>query len=296
MSGGGSAKYSPEVLESSRAVFSLGETFGERELDAAYRKVALRCHPDKGGRRDLFDTVAECHRILRDHAAATGMWDDPDVEGSYDSIVSLRGREAGGSPGYYGGSSAAPPAVPRRTGGGATAFDVVEFNRRYEESRQRNTERDTGYADWMAKAAGEFSEPVKPVVNPKCGPGAFNKAFEKHTPTLDGQSGAIVLRPADASAGGLCGALLDDDEEVDDYTTSIGGGFAGADCRLAHSNQRLAAAAWARKEVRVDRASLGRLGAERDAEVRSVPLPPGITRERRGEERFAGEDRFGAFR
>jgi hypothetical protein len=300
--------HSDHVIQSALAVFSLAEPFTEKDLSVAYRKVALRCHPDKGGRQDLFETVCECYKTLHSHARAVGMWDDPDVNRTYGSMLDLRGRDDGintrrseredservrlrteedynargigigggggiGSGGGSGsgigsGSCGVRPPLPAASG---SAFNVAEFNRRYDESRSRNVERDTGYASWMAKAAGEFSEPAKPLINPKSGVGAFNSAFEKHTPHLDSHTGAIILRPAEASAGGLCGALLDDDEEVGDYTTDVGGGVSGADCRLAHGNQRLAARAWAREEVRVDRTSVGRFGAERDADLRRAP-------------------------
>lgn len=274
--------HSDHVVRSALAVFSLALPYTERDLDASYRRVALRCHPDKGGRRDLFETVADCYRVLQSHAERVGMWIDPDVNKTYDSVLDLRGRDDGlqerrtreqvdpaRSPHSRGGGD----ERRREYGGGppatsGSAFNVAEFNRRYEESRSRNAERDTGYASWMATAAGEFTEPSKPLINPKSGVGAFNSAFERHTPSLDSHTGALILRPAEASAGGLSGALLDDDAEVGDYTTDVGGGVTGADCRLAHGNQRLAAPAWARKEVAVDRASVGRLGAERDADIR----------------------------
>ena len=242
-----------QVIVSALAVFGLSEVFAQSELDASYRRVALRCHPDKGGRRDLFETVRECYRVLHDHARSTGMWARGDVQAAY--------GEALGSRELAGNASAAP----RLAAASGSAFNVAEFNRRYEEGRSRNEERDAGYAGWLSEAAKEFSEPTKPVINPKSGRGAFNSAFERHTPGLDSQSGAIVLRPDYMSAGGIGGALFDDTEEVGDYTTEVGGGVFGADCRLAHGNQRLASTAWARQEVRIDRGSISRLSAERSS-------------------------------
>jgi hypothetical protein len=264
---GDSVAHSDQVIRSALEVFSLAEPFSEKDLSLAYRRVALRCHPDKGGRRDLFETVNECYRALHSHALRVGMWRDPDVDKTYGSMIDLRGRDDGIRT-RGGGEPVQPRPLAAASG---SAFNVAEFNRRYDESRARNVERDTGYASWMAKAAGEFSEPAKPLINPKAGAGAFNSAFERHTPPLDSHTGALILRPTEASAGGLCGALLDDDEEVGDYTTDVGGGVSGADCRLAHGNQRLAAPAWAREEVRVDRTTLGRIGAERDADLRRAP-------------------------
>ena len=242
-------------------MFSLSDPYSERDLSTAYKRVALRCHPDKGGRNDIFETVYECYRVLHAHAERSGMWDAPDVDLSYRAALDARGGAED-----RGHGSDAPSGYGHASG---SAFNVAEFNRRYDDSRTRNVERDTGYASWMAKAATEYSEPEKPLINPKSSVAAFNSAFEKHTPALDSYTGALILRPMEASAGGLCGALLDDDEEVGDYTTEVGGGVLGADCRLAHANQRLAAPAWAREEVRVDRATVARLGAERKADINS---------------------------
>ena len=268
--------YSPSVVASALAVFGLSGDYTSASLGAAHRRVALRCHPDKGGRQELFDTVQECYRVLHDHARIVGMWDDARrLDDAYESAVAGRVDEAQPLqplqqplqqpllqplrlPQPY--SQAQNPLRPA-TG---AAFNVAEFNSRFDDSRTRVEERDAGYSDWLSKAAAEFDELKKPLIDPgKATARSFNMAFDKHTPVLDAQSGAIVVRPDYVSAGGLRGSLFDETEEVSDYTVEVGGGVSGADCRLAHGSQRLASTAWARNEVRVDRETLRRVAAER---------------------------------
>jgi hypothetical protein len=160
-----------------------------------------------------------------------------------------------------------------------SSFNVVEFNRRYEDSRLENKERDTGYSGWLSKAASEFKEASAPIISPKAGATAFNSAFENYTPALDSQSGAIIVKPGELSAGGLTGALLDDDEEVGDYTTEVGGGISGADCRIAHSSQRLASSSWARDEISVDRGTISRITAERSNNITAAASSANLGRD-----------------
>lgn len=258
------------VIDSALAVFGLGEKYGREELSGAYRRVALRCHPDKGGRQDLFDTVRDCYEALRDHALASGYWDAADVGAAYESAAAARTAQASGGfrgEGWRAGGSARPAS--------GAAFNVAEFNRLYEETRGKNLERDAGYSDWLSRAAAEFAEPTEPSISPGAGAEAFNRAFERLTPALTSETGAVILRPQYASAGGLAGALYDDDEEVGDYTTDVGGGLCGSDCRIAHGEQRLASGRWARAEVRVDRGTIGRVAAQRSAELESLTTQSG---------------------
>lgn len=257
--------FDKSVIDSALAVFGLGENYGREELSSAYRRVALRCHPDKGGRQDLFDTVRDCYEALRDHALASGSWDASDVGAAYESAAAARAAQA--SAGYRGEGWRARGGARPASG---AAFNVAEFNRLYEESRDKNLERDAGYSDWLSRAAAEFAEPAKPAVSPGAGAEAFNRAFDRLTPALTSETGAVILRPQYASAGGLAGALYDDEEEVGDYTTDVGGGLCGSDCRIAHGEQRLASGRWAREEVLVDRGTLGRVAAERSAELESL--------------------------
>ena len=249
----GASPYSDHVVGSALAVFKLpGSEYTHAALSAAYRRVALRCHPDKGGSQELFDTVRECYRVLHEHARFTGMWEDARaLTDAYESTVDGRRSEE-----------------RRLAPASGAAFNAAEFNSAFEAGRTRVEERDAGYSDWLARAAAEFEEREAPVINPERATAAsFNRAFERHTPALDPQSGAVVIRPDYVSAGGIRGSLFDETEEVSDYTVDVGGGVTGADCRLAHANQRLSSASWARDEVRVDRATVRRLAVERSGGI-----------------------------
>lgn len=202
-----------EALE----VFSLPPDFDLPDLKKAYRTVALRVHPDHGGKAELFRTVNECFRVLcLEHNSRSGgaMHDqlrrdfDADVR-SYDSAT-------------------------RRD----TQFDIGRFNAVFENTQPGVA--DTGYGEWL-KTDQDLPQAARPRLSQGAGADAFNRAFESSVPLPEAGETAVIVRPLDVTCGSSLWLTELGADAVDDY--SRGGAF---DCRIAHTTQRLAAPAPAR--------------------------------------------------
>jgi len=75
-----------------RDVFELGETFTWDELKTAYRTVARRVHPDKGGSKELFSIATECFQILAKEitSASTHERGHMDLKKAHDAFQATR--------------------------------------------------------------------------------------------------------------------------------------------------------------------------------------------------------------
>lgn len=108
---GGSARGPPKDVDTTKLYETLGveKTAEEKEIKKAYRKLAVKHHPDKGGDEAKFKEISAAYEILS----------DPEKRAKYDKY-GLEGVADDGSPGhgaddlfsmFFGGSS-------RRGGGG----------------------------------------------------------------------------------------------------------------------------------------------------------------------------------
>lgn len=197
-------------------VFSLGPEFDLDELKSAYRSVALRVHPDRGGSGDLFMTVNECFRVLcLEHNSRSGGGLHDQLKRDFDADV--RTYDA--------------------TGRKDVEFDITRFNEVFDSTRVDDETKDSGYGKWLGSGEGMGSGHVRPKLNPNSGADAFNTAFEKSVPLPEASETAIIVRPLDASGGSSLWLTELGGGRVDDY--SMDSAF---DCRIAHSTQRLAPA------------------------------------------------------
>jgi DnaJ family protein B protein 4 len=84
-------------------VLGVGRNASESEIKKAYRKLALKLHPDKGGDPEKFAEVSNAYEVLH----------DKDKKTIYDQYGE-EGLSAGGPPGDTGGGG----GMPGGTGGG----------------------------------------------------------------------------------------------------------------------------------------------------------------------------------
>ena len=209
------------TVDDALIVFSLGADYDTQALKARYRRVVLNVHPDRGGTEELFRTVNDCYRILaEDLQARTGGTLHGDLKRAYTADVERYD-------------------VQNRRGGERRKedFDGAWFNEVFEKTRVRDETRDGGYGDWFLT-----EEPAAPhaTLNPKCGAGAFNRAFESAVPAE--QSRAIVVRPDPLVLGCTLGFTELGIDGVEEYDVAVGGGLVGYDCKKAHREQRTGSA------------------------------------------------------
>lgn len=80
------AKIHPKGDDDHYATLGVSENCTERELKIAYRKLALKFHPDKNkdaGAEDMFKTITSAHSVLSDKVMGTNRLFCVDIQCMY---------------------------------------------------------------------------------------------------------------------------------------------------------------------------------------------------------------------
>jgi len=197
----------------------------EESLKSAYKKMALRSHPDKGGSEEYFEAVTRAYAYLVEilkfmkggKRATSGPVNSSNVQQS---------REAEAKKWDYGGE-------PVRLN--AKNLDMNAFNKMFEQTHMPDPDSD-GYGDWLKSAdsqggsgqkfKGEFNRDV------------FNRMFEDDARKGAKQSTALMVHPGQmaltlnpTSGVDLVG------ERPDSYTAAPNSRFQFTDLRGAYTSE-----------------------------------------------------------
>jgi hypothetical protein len=166
-------------------VLDLPQNFNKEMLRDAYKKMALKSHPDKGGSEYLFKLVTHCYRYLsaelkkkeadkqfyelrQEFQNAIGNADNTSSShstrrtqstSSSSSRSKHREKEAVNST-FYNGSH----------------FDQEKFNRYFEDNKLKDEVYEVGYKEWMEKHEVKEAPKFRGSFNSN----GFNNHFEKH--------------------------------------------------------------------------------------------------------------------
>jgi curved DNA-binding protein CbpA len=153
----------------------------EESLKSAYKKMALKAHPDKGGSEEYFEAVTRAYAYLSE-ILKTIKGGRKDVNGRVEAPTSLStSRDAEAEKWKH--------AEPVRLN--AKNLDMNIFNRMFEQTHMPDPDSD-GYGDWLKgndtrcdvpKFKGEFNRDV------------FNRVFEEEARKGGGQSNSIITHP-----------------------------------------------------------------------------------------------------
>jgi len=200
----------------------------EESLKIAYKKMALRSHPDKGGSEEYFEAVtrayaylAEILKFMKGGKRDTGAR----VDASHMSQAQ-QSRESDAKKWDYGGE-------PVRLN--AKNLDMNAFNKLFEQTHMPDPDSD-GYGDWLKdsnggngggqKFKGEFNRDV------------FNRMFEDEARKGPKQSSALMVHPGQmaltlnpTSGVDLVG------ERPDTYTAAPNSRFQFTDLRGAYTSE-----------------------------------------------------------
>ena len=201
----------------------------EETLKSAYKKMALRSHPDKGGSEEYFEAVTRAYAYLseilkfmrggkRDVNGTNG--------GKVDSASVQQRRDADTKQWDYGGE-------PVRLN--AKNLDMNAFNKLFEQTHMPDPDSD-GYGDWLksadSKAAG--SQKFKGEFNRD----VFNRMFEDEARKGGKQSTNLIVHPGQmaltlnpTSGVDLVG------ERPDSYTAAPNSRFQFTDLRGAYTSE-----------------------------------------------------------
>ena len=156
----------------------------EETLKKAYKRVALKAHPDKGGTEEDFEAITRAHAYLGEILLR--------VKGG-------RGKE---------GKMEAPEALQDNRKADAKQWEMVQpvrlnpkkldmnaFNQMFEQTRIPDPEED-GYGDWL-KGADEAGA-TGPKFGGKFNRDVFNRAFEEEAAKRRAQGQDITVRQPEA--------------------------------------------------------------------------------------------------
>jgi curved DNA-binding protein CbpA len=148
-------KYNPEQILG----LSEGVAHSELEIKKAYRNLALKYHPDKGGSEEIFKILTKAYLYLLKKTNGENY-----VEKSF---MDLKGSFEKEHP-------SAPSHQAARTS--SDDFNVKNFNKIFEDNRLENEDFDYGYGDWKTE---DTSEEPKKIFNDKFTADVFNSVFNE---------------------------------------------------------------------------------------------------------------------
>ena len=199
----------------------------EESLKTAYKKMALRAHPDKGGSEEYFEAVTRAYAYLSEILKFM-KGGKRDVSGKVDASYmsqTQQSREADAKKWDYGGE-------PVRLN--AKNLDMNAFNKMFEQTHMPDPDSD-GYGDWLKsgdsqaagqKFKGEFNRDV------------FNRMFEDEARKGTKQSTNLIIHPQQmaltlnpTSGVDLVG------ERPDSYTAAPNSRFQFTDLRGAYTSE-----------------------------------------------------------
>lgn len=141
-------------------VLGVSPNYTLEELKTAYKQMAMKVHPDKGGSEYLFKLVTYCYKLLSaEYRKKTADKQFHELKNEFKTVKEKPKQNIN---------------IPSNT-----SFDVDKFNRVFEENKIE-TPTDTGYGDFL-KSTKDKPEPKKLFTEKSFSNDAFNKQFEKKT-------------------------------------------------------------------------------------------------------------------
>jgi curved DNA-binding protein CbpA len=142
----------------------------EESLKKAYKKAAIRVHPDKGGSKDAFDAVTRAYAYLQDILRLVKGRNGSEGERipELDSVNKQRNDQS---------QSWAMPQEPVVLN--AKDLNLTAFNKLFEETRVPDPDED-GYGDWLKDTAETKEKRIKgKKFSEEFNRDLFNKMFEE---------------------------------------------------------------------------------------------------------------------
>jgi curved DNA-binding protein CbpA len=196
----------------------------EEALKAAYKKMALRAHPDKGGSEEYFEAVTRAYAYLAEilkHMKGGRK----ETSGRVEAPTSLNvSRDADAEKWKH--------VEPVRLN--AKNLDMNAFNKLFEQTHIPDPDAD-GYGDWLK---GEDSRTSGPKFKGEFNRDVFNRMFDEEAKKSQRQSNSLVIHPGEmaltlnpTSGVDLVG------ERPDSFTAAPNSRFQFTDLRGAYTSE-----------------------------------------------------------
>lgn len=200
-------------------------------IRSAYKKSAIRVHPDRGGNPALFDAVTRASAYLQkivDRVA--GIKIQTEMVTQHVPTTSEQLQQ------YAGQRQQAVQTIQDRAPISLSAknLDMSMFNKLFDENKLPDPEKDDGYGDWLKNTGQDDSVKDNQTLRKKFALDTFNKTFETEgtgsgAQVRQTQPSALILQP---SSGITLGG-----EKPSDYTAPYGGrGVQYTDLKSAYTS------------------------------------------------------------
>lgn len=200
----------------------------EEALKKAYKRAALRAHPDKGGSEEHFEAVTRSYAYLSEILRRMGGSRQPAAAGGAGAIeapsvlTTSRKEEA----------SAWQHAEPVKLN--PKNLDMNAFNQMFEQTHIPDPDQD-GYGDWLKDNAGG-GKTKAPKFSGKFNRDVFNSMFEEEAARQSGTAAgsAMIVHPEAMALGPTMGVEIGRDRP-DDFTAAANSKQQFTDLRSAYT-------------------------------------------------------------
>ena len=198
----------------------------EESLKKAYKRVALKAHPDKGGTEEEFEAITRAHAYLgeillriKGGRKKEGVVEAPEV------LQDTR-KEA---------SKDWEMVQPVRLN--PKKLDMNAFNQMFEQTRIPDPEED-GYGDWLKGADGTTGG-GGPKFGGKFNRDVFNQAFEEEAAKRRAQGGEVALRQPEALTLAPMSGVELGRSGGGSYTAAVGASMKFTDLKNAYTSENM---------------------------------------------------------
>lgn len=224
----------------------------EEALKKAYKRVALKAHPDKGGTEEEFEAITRAHAYLGE--ILLRIKGGRKKEGVVEAPEALQDTRKDESKQW---EMVEPVRLnPKK-------LDMNAFNQMFEQTRIPDPEED-GYGDWLKGADG-------PAGGPKFGGkfnrDVFNQAFEEEAAKRRAQGGEVALRQPEALTLAPMSGVELGRSGGGSYTAAVGASMKFTDLKNAYTSENMITNQVS--DVRVDARSFDQYSSSR----KQAPAP-----------------------
>ena len=196
----------------------------EEALKKAYKRVALKAHPDKGGTEEEFEAITRAHAYLGE--ILLRIKGGRKKEGVVEAPEALQDTRATDSKQW---EMVEPVRLnPKK-------LDMNAFNQMFEQTRIPDPEED-GYGDWL-KGADDGS--AGPKFGGKFNRDVFNQAFEEEAAKRRAQGGQVALRQPEALTLAPMSGVELGRSGGGSYTAAVGASMKFTDLKNAYTSENM---------------------------------------------------------
>ncbi len=200
------------------------ETLTHERISAAYKRAAIRAHPDKGGSKEQFDALRKAYQYIEKIVDRVSPRQNAAEKARMSATVSMESAMAH--------RASVPDAPPIEIS--AKKMDLAQFNRLFEEHRLPDPDRDTGYGDWMKTQGGSDDIQRDSRLQGKFNQTAFESVFREKAMKQSAGSSALIKRTGPQDLIALGGTELGGSS--DNFTAAFGADTQFADLKQAYTS------------------------------------------------------------